>query len=240
MANNESSYSDKLRRGVEIYSFIKNFVPAFAPADPDITATGFKTFLDSIVTANNSLAAVETTLNAEVGSRRNAANAIQVTALSIKDHVTSTQPWKQWHVLVSKAADATRGYVLPKKKVAPVAGTPPKKASSGARSQQGYGDIDTLFGKLIESVKKITGYISIPGSGLSVVELEAQREAYQTLNDSVSTAEAAWGTAVDVRSRLYIDPNTGLKAKVMAIKKAVRSQYNSTSSQYAQVKNIKV
>jgi len=97
-----------------------------------------------------------------------------------------------------------------------------------------------LFGKFSVVVNKITGYLSVPGSGLAVAELEALRVAYLALNMAVSDAEVTLEAAIATWSSLYKDEDTGLSARMKAIKKAVRSQYKATSAEYAQVKGIKL
>ena len=221
-------------------SKIAGFIPAFAPADPNITKDAFQSYLGGVETSNNAVAEVEATLDPMITERIDAAEALKDKALRVKDYVSSNIAWKKFLAAITTAADAVRGYRTPKKSPAPVLGAAPvpkKRANNGSRSQQGFADLEKLFGKLITQVKKVTGYTAIAGSGLSVADLEAQDSVFTQLNDDVSDAEADLEEKQRQRNDFY-DGEGGLKEKMKAIKKAVRAQYGSTSDQYAAVSGI--
>jgi hypothetical protein len=83
----------------------------------------------------------------------------------------------------------------------------------------------------------VTGYAATVGSGLMITELTAQDAAFTLLNDNVSEAEETLAEAQRIRKDFY-DGENGLKEKMKSIKKAVRSQYGSASTQYAAVVGI--
>ena len=171
-----------------------------------------------------------------------AAEALKNKALRVKDYVNANMAWKKYVKPITTAADDVRGYSVPKKVASPPAGVVPpvpKKAGHGARSQQGYADLESLLGKLIEQVEKITGDTALANFGLTIAELTAQDAAFTLLNDDVSEAEADLSEAQRIRKDYY-DGGNGLKEKMKCIKKAVRSQYGSASPQYATVSGIKL
>ena len=81
--------------------------------------------------------------------------------------------------------------------------------------------------------------MSASGSGLTIAELTAQDTAYAALHTAATTAEAELDEAQRQRGEYY-DGENGLHDKMVAIKKAVRSQYGAGSTEYAAVKGIKV
>ena len=219
---------------------IAGFVPAFTPQDANLSPNAFQSYINGVETKNDIVSNAESTLSPLTEARFTASTGIKDKALRVKDFIGANIVWKKYLNAVTKAADTVRGYVIPKKTAAPVAGAAPvaaKKARQGARSQQGFADLEKLFGKLIAQVGKITGYTAPANSGLTKAELEAQDAAFTTLNDEVSTAEADLAEAQRIRKDFY-DGENGLKEKMKCIKKAVRSQYGINSTQYAAVKGI--
>ena len=216
------------------------FNPLFNPKDPNLAPDAFQSYLNAIEEKNDVVSDAEAVLSPIVESRISAAIDIKDKALRVKDFVGSNIAWKKYFKSIAAAADAVRGYRIPKKPATPAPGTPPsppKKARQGARSQQGYADLEKLFGKLITQVGKITGYTAPVDSGLQKTELEAQDAAFAALNNSISTAEADLVEAQRIRKDYY-DGENGLKEKMKCIKLAVRSQYGINSTQYAAVKSI--
>lgn len=248
MANAEQSHADRLNRGRTLHSTIAAFTPAFTPADSSLTAANFGLFLDSLETANTTVSTTSAEFGVKAGIRREKFNALQETALQIKDYVLSNKAWKRWHDMTSTAADKVRGQAVPRPKKSPppvvvVPGQPappPPKAKQGAYTQQGFADIDLLFGKLLAVLGKITGYTATAGSGLTLTELQAQHTAYKTALDDANDVEPAYTEAVAARDALYNDKETGLNAKMKAIKKAVGSQYKRKSTQFGAANAIKL
>lgn len=235
MANSEQSFADRLDRGNSLHAVIAGFSPAFDASDPALLPAAFQTYLGSLETANQAVTDTAADFTDATTNRSELADGLKATALRAKDYVTSNVNWKKWHTAVGRAADKVRGYALPKKPA-----TPPKPVRKGARSQQGYGDLAKLFNALIAALKKVTGYDEAVFAGLAIDDLEAQRAAYVTAMGTVTEKEADYNDAVSDRAELYNDKDTGLNAKMKAIKKATRSQYGGTSAEYAAASAIKV
>ena len=225
-----------------MHDSIDGFTPAFVPLDPNLAPGAFQSYLNAVESQNDAVSDAEAVYSPLVESRLTAANAIKEKALRVKDYVNANVAWKKYVKAITAAADNVRGYSLPKKALLPPASVvppTPKKVGQGARSQQGFADLESLFGKLINQVEKITGYTAPALSGLTIAELKAQDAAFTLLNDDVSEAEADLSEAQRVRKDFY-DGENGLKEKMKCIKKAVRSQYGNASPQYAAVSGIKL
>jgi hypothetical protein len=240
MASSEQSFADRHARAQSMHDEIAGFTPAFAPQDPNLTPSAFQSYVNAVEAQNDAVSEAESVLSPLTDSRLVAAAALKDKALRVKDFVGANVAWKKYLPAITKAADAVRGYVISKKATPPPAGTTPapaKKARQGSRSQQGYADLEKLFGKLIAQVAKITGYTAPANSGLTKAELDTQDGTFTNLNDEVSTAESNLSEAQRIRKDYY-DGENGLKEKMKCIKKAVRSQYGASSTQYAAVKGI--
>ena len=225
-----------------MHDAIDGFTPAFAPLDPNLAPGAFQSYLNGVEAQNDAVSDADAVYSPLTDARTAAALGVKDKALRVKDYVSANVAWRKYLNAISTAADNLRGYRLPKKVPTPPAGAvppPPKKVGQGARSQQGYADLENLFGKLIKQVEKITGYTAPAGSGLTIAEIKAQDAAFTQLNDDVSEAEATLSEAQRVRKDFY-DGENGLKEKMKCIKKAVRSQYGSASPQYAAVNAIKL
>ncbi len=223
-----------------MHDAIDGFAPVFAPQDPNLAPSAFQSYLNGVEEKNNDVSEAEAVLTPLTDERVTSAEALKDKALRVKDHVSANVVWKKHLKAISAAADDVRGYSLPKKVAPPPAGSPPpvpKKARQGARSQQSFADLEKLFGKLLAQVRKVTGYAAAAGSGLTIAELTAQDDAFTLLNDNVSEAEADLSEAQRIRKDFY-DGENGLREKMKSIKKAVRSQYGSASTQYAAVVGI--
>ena len=242
MPLSEKSFADRLDRGNDMHAVIDAMTPPFNPTDANLAPGAFQSYLNGVESANDDVSTAESVLTPLTDDRFAAADALKDKALRLKDHVGANVAWKKYVKAVTTAADAVRGYRAPKKPAAPVPGAPvapPKRARQGARSQQGFADLEKLFGKLIAQIKKVTGYTAAANSELRIVDIEAQDAAFTTLNDDVSTAEANLDEAQRIRKDYY-DGENGLREKMKCIKKAVRSQYGAKSTQYAAVNAVKI
>jgi hypothetical protein len=223
---------------------VAGFSPAFIPADVSLSAAGFDTFLDGLDAIQSAVSTAQVADNEAVVDRQAQAADIKTTALRVKDLVQSNIAWKRWHKSVGDAADRVRGYALPRKTTpprnSPPPNTPPKKAGSGIQSQQSFADIEKLFDKLIETVKKIPTYAAPVDSGLAVAELTALREALHTQNQLCNETEVSLRTAVADRQNAFNDKEQGLSAKMKGIKKAVRSQYGNGSAESVAANAVKI
>jgi copper chaperone CopZ len=243
MANTEKSYADRLARGNSLKDAVSAFAPAFAPTDPNIGPDAFASYLSGIEAANDALNDAETAWRLKADARREAAAGIADVSLRVKDHVGANKVWEPCLATVTKAVNAVRGYAPSsgKSNVAPAAADapPPKPAPKGSKTQTGYSDLAKNFDKVIKAVSKISGYTAAANSGLTLAALSAQLDAFRTLNANVSDLEVDLEMAQITRSDYY-DGENGLKDKMKAIKKAVRSQYGTSSPQWQAVKGIEV
>ena len=237
--NTENSFADRLGRARLMQTKIADFVPLFAPVDPNITPAAFESYCNGCEQANTAVSDAEVDYTTTTGSRSAAAIALQALAGRVQDHVEGVAAWKKYHKSIVDASRAVRGVSTPSKKAAAPApgGAPVKRARAGGKSQQGYADIAKHFSKLVKAVGKIVGYSAPNGTGMKLAELQVSEDAYLQLNSDVQDAESTLETAQTARSNYY-DGEGGLKEKMKAIKKAVSGQYGRGSDEATSVAGI--
>lgn len=236
MANSETTFADRQQRGREMQALTLTFVPTFAPADINLGPTPFNTFLDSLTTLNTTVATAEAVWKGNVAVRAGIVVDIKARALRASSRVKSNVLWKASVPAVKAAADNVRGYRVAKVKSPPDV-TPP--VLTAPRADQSYADFKGLLDKLIAALNVVSGYSTGAPGDLTVLSLTALSTSLDTSNKLVAANEATLTAARAPRLAAYDAADTGLRAKMQAIKEATKSQYGSQSAQFQQIKGIK-
>lgn len=242
MANTESSFSDRLQRGHELQAALAGFSPAFDPADPALAPAAFAVFLTSLGTMNTAVAAADADWKDSAATRAALVTEIKDRALRANSRVKSNSAWKAQQPAVKAAADALRGYrpAAPKAAADPAATKP---AATRSKTDQSYGDVKLLLDKLIAALARVPAYDTAAPVDISSASLEALSNQLDGFNKMVAGKEQALAAIRGPRNTAYDEdlPNAPcLKSRMLGAKEATKSQYGSTSGQYAQVKGIKV
>lgn len=237
MPISEKTFADRLQRGRVMQAAIALFSPPFAPADASLLPAAFNTFLDGLDTSNTDTGTLLTSYSTSVAERTDMVKDIKARALRVAGYVESNSTWKNAARGIKTLVDRIRGNVArPPKSPAPGETPGSPQAKSRNKGEQSYGDIAANLERLIAALQTISGYTP-PASELTVANLTTLATAYSAKNSSMATL--AQQASLSQRDRFdgYSGPD-GLREKMKAIKKAVLSQYGSTSSEYAAVKGI--
>lgn len=242
MANTESSFADRLQRGHELQTALAGFSPAFDPADPALTPAAFAVFLTGLGTMNTAVATADADWKDCAATRAALVTEIKARALRANSRVKSNSAWKAQQPAVKAAADALRGYrpTAPKAAVDPAAAKPTRARS---KTDQSFGDVKLLLDKLIAALARVPSYNTAAPVDISSASLEALSTQLDGLNKMVAGKEQALAAARGPRNSAYDEdlPSAPcLRTRMLGAKEATRSQYGSSSGQYAQVKGIKV
>ena len=108
------------------------------------------------------------------------------------------------------------------------------------KADQSYSDIKGLLDKVIACLAQVSGYTTGAPADITTAALTTLATSLDTLNKTIAANEATLFSARRTRLAAYDAADTGLRAKMLAIKEATRSQYGATSSQYLEVKGIKL
>lgn len=233
----EKSFADRLGRGRLMQAAIAAFTPTFTPADISLAPAAFNTFLDSVTALNTAVANAEATWKNNAQSRVTMVKDIKAKGLRILSRIKSNTLWKGQVALVKAAVDELRGYVLPHLKSPPDV-TPP--VMTKPKADQSYSDIKGLLDKVISRLAQASGYTTGAPTDITTLALTTLATTLDTLNKTIAANEVTLYGARAARTAAYDADDTGLKAKMLAIKSAALSQYTAQSSQYQEIKGIRV
>lgn len=236
MAISETTFADRLQNGQNMQAAIAIFTPAFAPADTTLAPAAFLTFLDGLDTMNTDTGAAVAGYSTEVATRTAMVKDIKDRAGRALAYIKSNEAWKKYLPGIKSLVDKIRDN-RPKAPKPPVAAEPPtsQPAKKRNKGEQSFGDIATNFAKLVAALGAVPGYAP-PASAITIANLTTASGAYDAQNATMGTLNIQVGLEQGDRADGFV----ALRAKMKAIKEAVKSQYGSSSAEYAQVKGIDV
>ncbi len=230
----EKSFGQRYTKAVGLVEYLK-LVPAYQPDNADIEVAAFDTYLGTVQTANETVAAKQSALMNERDSRlllyKGPEGLIKLCS-RVRDYVASIDPKgknSSDYKKISKTIMRMRGQRLKKKPDPPATppvegGTEPKKVSV---SEQSYGSVLEMGVSVVEVVKAKAGYAP-SNAALTVASLTAFMDSVYAKNRSVLSKQEDYDNAVEARANLYTD----LKRRVTQIKAALASQYGKQSNEY--------
>ncbi len=239
MAISERTFADRLGRAQQMQAAVGTFATAFAPADPTLVAAAFQTYLDGLDTLNTETGTSVTQYSTEVDVRGEMVKDIKARTLRVLSFVESNSAWAKFARGIKKLADKIRGN-RPRKPAAPAPGETPGSPTAKARNtgEQSFVETAENFQQLVAAVAGITGYTP-PAAEITVANLTTLADDFSAKNKAM--AKLGRQTALKQKERLdAYDVPGGLSEKMIAIKKAVRAQYGTTSAEFDAVKGIKV
>lgn len=234
MAITESTFADRLQRGREMQVATAGFSPAFAPLDASLAPAAFDTFLNGLDTLHTTTGALVTQYSTEVPLRNDMVSTIKRLTAQVLSTIKSNPAWKNHVPAIKSLADKIRGIrpKAPKATPPPPGETPPapKRRSTG---EQGYGDIEENFERLIAALGAVAGYTP-PATEITIAALTTLANSYAAKNLAMATLFAQLTTS----QRDRLDQFNLLREKMKAIKQAVRGQYGPGSPESGQVGGI--
>ena len=237
MPQSETSYADRLQRARSIVNATKGFSPAFKPAESSLAPAAMETFVKSVEAANLAIATAMADWKETTSLRVITVAEIKKSVMRAHSRVKSKTAWAHHAPAVKALADKIRGARFAKPKLPAESTTPATPTrESGDLS---YADIKSHLEQFNTAIKKITGYDTDAPEEITHASLLALEGKLLTSNEQVSSQSQILASARSTRADLYDGP-TGLKTKLKAIKESAKSQYGSTSTQYQQIKPIRV
>ena len=246
-STSEKTFGNRLEHAQTLKTTVGQIL-GYAPDNTDLTVTNFDTFLTSVETANNNVAA-EGELLAEARSDRRLAffgnveqdtGGLRTLAGRVRDYVGSMPGGKKspTYLRVQKLTQKISNYRPPKKKVSPSPGATPVEKKKVSQSEASYGSLVQAGRDLAAAVGALSGY-SPAALDLQPAALAATMKDLGDKNTAVASALVAAQKAVDARNELYENSATGLQTKFQQIKAAVASQFGRRSANYRSVSHIR-
>lgn len=237
MPNSETTFADRIQRANILKSATENFSIPFSPTDPDLGPGPFETFLIGLEAKNDEVNHVKVDYTQGSQERILVVKDLKDRSRLTLSNVESVGAYKKYVYSVRQVVRKILNYSVPKPQLP--SGDPlsssEKKRNKG---EQSYSDIEHLFTKLIETLKNIPGYTHI-NPDLQIANLEILQTQLDQKNKVMATMASQVTLKTKERKELY-DGENGLREKMIAIKKAVKSQYGANSPEYLSVIGIRV
>jgi len=234
MANAETTFADRLGRGNLLKSICEALDPAFAPADAENTPAVFQVLLDSCQTKNTAVENARTLYSTGAVERRVLVKNFKTISGRTLTNCESVKAYKPFAKTVRQVVRRISNYKLPKKDKPQ---DPNKKKRN--RGTQSYAELENLFRLLFDTLTGIPGYTHTEPT-LQLPQIEIAFNDYKAKNTAMTAKEAAVNLRVKERFDVYNNKETGLRDRMKEIKKAVRNQYGTHSTQYLSVSGIKL
>ena len=242
MPNSEKSFINRTQKGQALCTAITGFTPVFTPADSSLSPVNFAAFMVTVDSANLDVGNARTFYSNAVTARKAASEAAQKLTTRVVNFVASNPAWKLKCPRIKELADKVRAIKSSRKTLPPptpppgTPPTPPDKAHD--RGEGSFAEVAANFKMLATAVNALPGY-SVPGTDIDGPALTALAAQLEANNSTVGTTDTALDEAQRARVEIFYAPETGLKDKFQAIKKAVKGQYGQSSTQFAQVKGMR-
>ncbi len=231
----EQTFADRAGRATIMSQTVGGFPVAFAPGDSELLPITFDVYIQQCNDKNSLIGSQLQTYSTNAGLRFGHTNGIKVLTRRAKDFVLSMVSLKPFQKTISsQSSKITRAPT--KKKTVPPPGTPEKaKRNQGELS---YADIVNNFKVLITLLTDIGAPYAPPSTELQVANLTTSRTQLETYNTTLGNLTGQIKVGQGERLIMFNGAN-GLKDKMKAIKKAVKSQYGGSSPEYNSVRLIK-
>lgn len=243
MPISETTFVDRHGRAELLLSAVSSFNPAFAPVAEDIQIPFFTAFLAEVDGANAAVAEAEGDYTAKVEERNELLKNAKDRCSRVISQLQTNPAWSQHLTAIKRHYDKLRGY-RPAQAKPPAGdgvetGEPAKKRNQG---EQGHAEAARHIDNIATGLGKIADYAS-PVADITAAAITQLGADYAALNKEMGGLEHEVTVARKVRYKLYEEESgekTGLRERMKAIKKAVRAQYGTRSSEYMAVKGIRV
>jgi hypothetical protein len=235
-SHSESSFGAKLRKAQDIQTFVAGFT-GYNPPRAQESASGFLTFLNSIVTTNGTESSQEENYHVAVSLRHDAfvvkPSSVQKLLVQVKGAVESQFGKKSVEAAtVNAIIKKMRNSKLIKLPADP---THPDQAKKLSQSEHSYGSWAQYFNDIINTLSQFTGY-NPTNLTIRVTALQSTATQLTTLSNTVIQKIQALKTTRVSRSSMYDD----LRDRVQRIKAYVKAQYGNTSTEYNSIKGIRI
>lgn len=233
MADSENSFADITGKAKLIKESVDGFTPAFNSPNPDDDPAVYDLYIDSCISKNTEIGKVRQKYTNGSVERKAIVKDVKDCALRSMTNVKSVIAYKAFAKGLEITYRKLRNYKVPgAKKLDPDA----KKRNKG---EQSYADIATLYKTFIAGLADIPAYTHLDVS-LQLPALSTLYTTYHNKNIAMAELSALENRLTPERYDMFYNKTTGLKARMLSVKNAVKNQYGLTSPEYLSVKSIRV
>jgi len=233
MEDSERSFADITGKATLIKESAEGFVPPFNSPNPDDAPLIFGAYIDSCINKNAEIGNVRQDYTTGSVDRKEIVKDVKTRALRSMTNVKSVVAYKPYAKGLEITYRKLRNYKVPGAK------KPDPDEKKRNKGEQSFADIANLFKTFIAGLTAIVGYTHLDVS----LQLPALNALYTKLhNKNIAMAElsASENRLTPERRDMFYNKTTGLKARMLSVKDAVKNQYGPDSPEYLSVKSIRV
>ncbi len=244
-STSEHTFGNRLEHGRTLCVALGK-IAGYQPDNQDLKPDTFDTFLETVEDANDFVAGFLQTLSDKRVARRTAfygdakqgVGGLGTLAGRVRDNIGSMPGGKKSpsYKQIQRLTQKINNYHRPRKSVK--TGSPDAQKKEISQSEASYGSLVQAGRDLAAAAAKVPGY-NPKNADLAPAALTGVMKTLASHNKAVADALADASKAIDDRSRLYEDPNTGLKTRFQQAKAAVASQFGRRSAEYEAVSHIR-
>jgi hypothetical protein len=233
MGTSEKSFADYTGKATLIKVSTEGFAPPFVPQNP---SDDLAVFGGCITACENKNVEVETkrgnyTNNA--AARRLILKDVENRAMRTMANVKSVEAYKPYAKGLEILYCKVRKY---KSKGSKISKQEKKKRGNGGQS---FADTENHFKGFLAGLSSIPGYTHLDPT-LQLPALEALYTTFRNKNNTIAELLAEKYQLTAERRDMFRNKNTGLLARMLSIKNAVKNQYGLYSPEYLSIKGVKI
>jgi hypothetical protein len=233
MSESERSYADKVGKAKYVKEASEGFTPAFNSPNPQDAPAVFGLYITSCEDKNVEIGKIRQNYTNGTVERKNIVKDVKTRAMRSMVNVKSVDAYKPYAKGLEIIYRKLRNYKVPGgKKPSPDA----KKRNKG---EQSFADIENLYRTFLAGLTAIPAYSHLDDS-LKLPALNALYTLYHDKNVAMAELNSTEKRVTAERYAMFYDDTTGLSARMLSVKDAIKNQYGLTSPEYLSVKSIKV
>lgn len=233
MPDSERSFADQTGKATLIKEATETFDPPFAPPDADDLPANFGTYITSCIDKNTEIGTARQDYSNGAKERLDMVKDLKNRAMRSMTNVESVDAYESFAKGLKITYRKLRNYKVPGAK------KPDPNAKKRNKGEQSFADIENLYKTFLAGLSAIPGYTHLDAE----LQLPALNTLYTNFHDkNVAMAElgAEENRLTAERYDMFYNTETGLKARMLSVKNAVKNQYGPESPEYLSIKGIRV
>lgn len=233
MPASERTFADYTGKATQIKEATETFVPPFAPPDADDLPANFGGYITDCEDKNAEIGTVRQNYTNGAAERLVMVKDVKKRSMRSMTNVESVDTYESFAKGLKITYRKLRNYKVPGAK------KPDPNAKKRNKGEQSFADMENLFKTFYAGLSAIPGYTHLDAD----LQLPALNTLYTTFHDkNVAMAElgAEENRLTAERYDMFYNKETGLKARILSVKNAVKNQYGPESPEYLSIKGIRV
>ena len=233
MADSERSFADYVGKAKLVKESTEGFAPPFNSPNPDDAPAVFDVYIVQCENKNAEIGKVRQKYTNGSVERKEIVKDVKNRALRSMTNVKSVVAYKPYAKGLEITYRKLRNYKVPGAK------KPDPDTKKRNKGEQSYADIENLYKTFLAGLADIPAYTHLDVS-LQLPALNTLYTTYHSKNVAMAELSALENRLTPERYDMFHNKSTGLIARILSVKDAVKNQYGLTSPEYLSVKSIRV